>query len=640
MKTRHELSQGASFSHLRIATSSTLFILAAAIVVFAAGEGGGEGGSPTAADGALVRMDMDSQVAVLLDEIPVGSQREAAAGWALAQNTSFWTDRAQRQTRDTYYRLVFRGLYYPSAWANASKARGPLPLPPQSVWHIQLTNAPARVAQNGHDLVTVNYHFQTYLVTDAASPGAVEPNLAKIGGSWDEPFNLPSDPELLLERTGHACMDEFEYPVGSVFEENTWYFYDDTCKPHSSSCHPTVAPKESCVEALQKHTGIVKTNVHFTRVPYDPNTASAFRVGAIANPTGADLSVVTEDMVEQNRIFYRYFAPGSCDLAEGTIAKLGWRRLLVFSATVRNDGTEPIHIGDPTDPLNPWVKSNVFVFSPCHQHYHFSHYGNFGYNGAPGSKRAFCLEDTNRFHNDEVTPLTAIHQSCEYQGIGAGWGDEYEFGLPGQWVDITDVDATQPHALTFDSNPDQFLCEGQTLDANNNPVDPLDLADIAFDPTSFIAENGLPQSRIRCLFPSLWQVNNHGETQISSPGGSFVTDPCTRGQIGPVRDCGFQAAPEGLLSCTPGATVNLSCKVARGGGPQVVRGCERSAVLGVGVACAVGDSVANAIVDGSATVSFTCPAVRDGAAGAGGYALYTTPLLPTQTPASVTFTAH
>src|SRR5207248_6068511 len=106
--------------------------------------------------------------------------------------------------------------------------------------------------------------------------------------------------------------------------------------------------------------------------------------------------------------------------------------------------------------------------------------------------------DTNRFHNDEVTPLTAIHQSCEYEGIGAGWGDEYEFGIPGQWVDITDVDATQPHALTFDSNPDQFLCEGQTLDANNNPVDPLDLTAIAFDPTSFIAENGLPQSRIRC----------------------------------------------------------------------------------------------------------------------------------------------
>jgi len=637
--TTSQVTKSSLFPNLRIATTGMLCLIGVALAVFAVGKSS-DGANSTPTGGALVRMDMDSQVAVLLDEIPVGAQREAAAAWALTQNTSFWTDRAQRQTRDTYYRLVFRGLYYPSAWSNASKVRGPLPLPPQSVWQIQLTGAPTRVTQNGHDLVAANYHFQSYLVTDAASPGAVEPNLAKIGGTWDEPFNLPSDPELLLERTGYACMDENEYPLGSVFEENTWYFYDDTCKPHSAACHLTVVPKESCVEALQKHSGIVKTNMHFTRVAYDSNTASLYRVGTITNPNGADLAVVTEDMVDQHRIFYRYFETGSCDLAEGTIAKLGWRRLLAFSATVRNDGTLPIHIGDPFDSSNPWVKSNVFVFSQCHQHYHFSHYGNFGYNGAPGSKRAFCLEDTNRFHNDEMTPLTAIHQTCGYQGIGAGWGDEYEFGIPGQWVDITDVDSTQPHALTFDSNPDQFLCEGQTLDANNNPVDPLDLPDIAFDPTSFIAENRLPQSRIRCQFPSSWQLNNHGETQISSPGGSFVTDPCTRGQIGPLRDCGFQAAPSGLLSCTPGSTVKLSCKVASGGGPQVVRACERSDMLGVGVACAVGDSVANAVVNGSATVSFTCPAVRDGAAGAGGYSLYTAPLLPNETPASVTFTAH
>src|SRR5207237_10727200 len=130
----------------------------------------------------------------------------------------------------------------------------------------------------------------------------------------------------------------------------------------------------------------------------DRKTAGAFRVRTITNPTGADLTVVTEDMVDQNRIFYRYFAPGSCDLAEGTIAKLGWRRLLAFSATVRNDGIQPIHIGDPTDPSNPWVKSNVLVFSPCHQHHHFPHYRDFRYNGAPGSTRASCLEDTQLLH--------------------------------------------------------------------------------------------------------------------------------------------------------------------------------------------------------------------------------------------------
>ena len=160
----------------------------------------------------------------------------------------------------------------------------------------------------------------------------------------------------------------------------------------------------------------------------------------------------------------------------------GWRRLLTFSAVVQNNGTQPVHIGDPTDSKNPYAQAHVFEYSACHNHYHFKHYGTFSYAGAPGDKKAFCLEDTNRFHNDETTPLTAIHQTCEFQGIGAGWGDEYEFGLPGQWVDVTNVDTTKPQALTFVSNPDQFLCEGNTLDINNNPVDPTDLSALVFDP--------------------------------------------------------------------------------------------------------------------------------------------------------------
>jgi len=75
------------------------------------------------------------------------------------------------------------------------------------------------------------------------------------------------------------------------------------------------------------------------------------------------------------------------------------------------------------DPNNPWVQANVLEYSSCHQHYHFSHYGTFQYGGLPGSKKAFCLEDTDRTHNDEQTLLTPNHQSCQFQGIAAGWGD-------------------------------------------------------------------------------------------------------------------------------------------------------------------------------------------------------------------------
>jgi hypothetical protein len=217
---------------------------------------------PMPAAGALVRMDTSSRVAVLLDDVPAGPLREAAAASALAQPPSFWTERAAHQIRLMYYRLVFRGAFYASSSGGSSNAhtRGPLPLPPHEVWKIALTGAPHRVTEAQHDEIVTDYTFQTYLVTDAASPGAVEPNLAAVGGTWDEPFQLPDDPDLLLERTGYACMDEFEYPPGSVFEENTWYFYDDSCKAGIQSTSATATrPAPSARSASRTPTGSTTT---------------------------------------------------------------------------------------------------------------------------------------------------------------------------------------------------------------------------------------------------------------------------------------------------------------------------------------------------------------------------------------------
>lgn len=79
--------------------------------------------------------------------------------------------------------------------------------------------------------------------------------------------------------------------------------------------------------------------------------------------------------------------------------------------------------------------------------------------------------------------------------------------------------------------------------------------------------------------------------------------------------------------CVTGSTVKLKCHTH--GSKQVVRICERSEVLGVGVSCTFPDSVYNGVVDGNVeSVSFTCPVVRDSATGAGGYAVYKAPVLP------------
>lgn len=611
---------------MRRTVNGPLIVLLAAA---SAAKAAAQGVAPAADPGALVRMEMASSVGVLLDEIPAGPLREQAAAEALAQPVSFWRDRASRQVRLTNYRLVFRQFFYSGSWSANPQGKGPLPLPPQDVWEISLAAPAARQSLAGHDVVSVRYSFRSHILTDTTSPGAVEPRLGALFGTWDEPFILPVDPELLLERTGYACMDEDEYPPGSVFEENTSYFYDDTCGGQNQGCHITVFPKESCSEALTRHVGPIRTSMRFTRVPWDADVAAQVRVGTITNPTGADLAVVTPAMEEERRFIYRFFTPGSCELDEGVISAPGWRRLLTFSAVARNDGTQPIHIGDVFDPANPWVLSRAFEFSPCHQHYHFSHYGTFGFAGAPGSKRAFCLEDTNRFHNDETTPLTAAHQTCAFQGIGAGWGDEYEFGIPGQWVDITGIDTASPHDLTFRLNPDQFLCEGTpVLDAAGNLI---------FDPSPFTDAQGNVVSRIRCAFPSGWDANNLGTVPASSPGGSFVTEPCTRGQTGPLRSCGFGLVPE-LFSALAGANVGLRCTTS--GASQVLRVCERSAALGIGVPCTVAEASANVVVEagGVASFRFDVPAVRDAAPGAGGYAIFRAPVLPSQAGAPVACT--
>src|SRR5947209_1475422 len=269
--------------------------------------------------GALVQVQMKSTVGLLLDEIPSGPLRERAAQTALKSGDDFWIAKAQRQIRLADYRLVFRSGYY-------NDPRGPLPIPHKTVWHVTLQGKPHRQHIGGHDYVAVDYTFQTMIVTDADSPAAVEPALSVIGGDWSEPLIFPVDPDLLLERTGYACMDEVEFPPHSVFEENTWYYYDQTCgveTPETSLCHVTQFPQQSCTDALKSRVGSVSPKVNFKRIDYDRSIADQYRVGSIVNTTGAELAVVQDQLADEEAVFYRYFDPASCEIVEGTVGAPG-----------------------------------------------------------------------------------------------------------------------------------------------------------------------------------------------------------------------------------------------------------------------------------------------------------------------------
>jgi hypothetical protein len=598
------------------------------------GNGGtGQGGSGPKDPGALVDVSMTSTVGVLLDDLPA-AMRDRVAAAMLAKDEAFWVARAKRQVALTSYRLNFRAAYY-----DAKDAKQQLPLPPPSVRAYAIAKdkdgkLARRATIGGHDLVVADYTLTSTIFTDADSPGVSEPALASVGGAWDEPFTLPVDPELLLQRTGFACMDEAEFPPNSVDSEDVEFFYDSTCQVEPqltpSGCHGTVLATESCLDALDKRIGKIETKIHFARAAWDADKAAKVRVGDIKNTKGIDLDVNVDEL-GVNYVTYRWIPKDSCSIVEGCVGGQGWRRLLQFNASAKNLGTEALNIGDvdyyiDSDAGTPNSNHHIYEYSACHHHYHFSHYGTFAYGGQNGGKRAFCLESVQRYSNHEESPTHNPYSTCSFQGMEKGWGDQYNAGIECQWVDVTGVDTKSgpvTKALEFHSNPDGFLCEGKpVVDAQGNPV---------WEPTDFKTAAGETVDRPKCDFMPKWDADNVGQaaTELPKDGEGLVTSACARGQLGSKRNCGL--AYEGSVrSCTPGEKVVLSCSIDAGAEPHTVRVCEASAVLGSGLACVAADALGIGEVDasGAVDVAFTCPAARDATEPGGSYSLYTGPLFP------------
>jgi hypothetical protein len=129
------------------------------------------------------------------------------------------------------------------------------------------------------------------------------------------------------------------------------------------------------------------------------------------------------------------FTRNDCSWVEGSIGGLGKRTLMRFDVSAANIGTADLFLGDPTQ------RPDLFVYSPCHRHYHFNGYASYdlldssGRTLVTGRKQAFCLEDF------EIYSLSAgpAKYTCGNQGISVGWADTYGSYLDGQWLDITGV---------------------------------------------------------------------------------------------------------------------------------------------------------------------------------------------------------
>jgi len=121
-----------------------------------------------------------------------------------------------------------------------------------------------------------------------------------------------------------------------------------------------------------------------------------------------------------------------------------------------NFGPGDVFLGDPLG--NP-----EFVYSSCHNHYHFQEYADYrlldmgGNIVARGHKQAFCLVDLWQVPGLGGNPR-AQFPTCEFQGISAGWADIYHRGLDCQWIDITGVPSGR-YVLEVQINPAHVIKE-------------------------------------------------------------------------------------------------------------------------------------------------------------------------------------
>lgn len=134
--------------------------------------------------------------------------------------------------------------------------------------------------------------------------------------------------------------------------------------------------------------------------------------------------IVTDILVTEN----------TCELYEGCVGGLGWRTIMGFTLATDNIGSRDLVLGVAAN------EPDLFHYSECHDHHHFDDFADYALlDGAgvvaTGHKPGFCLLESYSW----AWPNEGPTYDCANQGIGVGYGDLYDLGLPCQWIDVTDV---------------------------------------------------------------------------------------------------------------------------------------------------------------------------------------------------------
>jgi hypothetical protein len=216
------------------------------------------------------------------------------------------------------------------------------------------------------------------------------------------------------------------------------------------------------------------TNCNRSRLTFTPVAGASYYI-AVDGKNGAngnltlrwaqatvglpDLSLVASAV--DPMIVTNTFDPSSCAVQEGLI-QAGTRTIIRFDTQTENSGTADMIFGNPAD--NP-----LFVWAPCHAHYHFQNYMSYrlldtnGNRVAVGLKVGFCVLDVFRWSPSAAS--TALY-SCTDQGIQVGWGDLYDSTLDGQWIDVTGL-PNGNYTMELEANPQGII---QEANYSNNVI--------------------------------------------------------------------------------------------------------------------------------------------------------------------------
>jgi hypothetical protein len=183
---------------------------------------------------------------------------------------------------------------------------------------------------------------------------------------------------------------------------------------------------------------------------------------------GPDLVVDGKAAQDSAQVSVENFAADDCAVVEGCVVGPGQHKLLRFDGVIQNLGDSDFVLGSPEN--NP-----LFVYSPCHDHYHLSDIMLYELldpvtkqpvkvNGTSvvGRKQGFCMID-----NDQVAGNISEKYDCELQGLSPGWSDNYDHTLDCQWIDVTGVPAGN-YTLRITVNP---IAKYTESDTSNNSTD-------------------------------------------------------------------------------------------------------------------------------------------------------------------------